>query len=181
MESKKRKNYWAGILVLIGFVLLSRCSKDPSLPNYDKGSALSIDSAMLHFYSTKDSFLFSHPLNASGGSSNLLPLDTNREYHSELMLFSNGVAQNAYLASHSSFYLFTSSISALQSNILQINTTDVDKQKLALGLKSTWSTSTITSDSIQVEISGWYYEEAVKGSKVPTGNFFTSQLPVKLK
>jgi hypothetical protein len=180
MESEKRKNHWGSILVIIGLTLFS-CSTEPAIPAIDKGVSIAIDSALLDFYSAKDSFLFTHTLNVLGVRSTPLLLDTNFEYHAELRCFTNGMEQNTKLNSLSNFYIFTNSIEALQSNNLQITTTDVDKQDLALGLKSTWITSTITSDSLQVEINGWYYDEAVKGLKVPTGVFFATKLPVTLK
>lgn len=180
MESKKRKNDWGGILVIVGFAFLSSCSTDPVLPNYEKGIDLSIDSAELRFYNQSDSFLFTHPLQV-GTSSLLLSLDTNAVYHSVLHCYSKGIAQNPLIITNNRFYVFINEIAALQNNNLSIEATDVDDQNLAVGLNSTWTSNEILSDSLQVTISGWYYNEAVKGIKTPTGKFLELKIPVQLK
>jgi hypothetical protein len=181
MESKKRKNYWGGILVILGVLLLYSCITEPALPNFEKGIKLPIDSAVLYLYSSSDSFLFSHILNVNSALSDPLGLDTNKTYHSEMKCFSNGVEQNSLIVSQARFYLFTNYISKLNNNNLQMNTTDVDDQNLSIGLKNTWHTALVTSDSLLVNINGWYYAEAVKGIKNPTGSFFDVNIPVILK
>ncbi len=180
MERKTRKGHWGIILTIMCLNLFGACIKEPEIPSYDKGEQLNLDSAHLEFYNQKDSFLFNHPLK-TGFSSNPLYLDTNATYHAILHCFSKGVELNTTITNNGNFYLFGNEINALEANNLSIITKDVDNQNLAIGLKTTWSSNAILSDSLLVSITGWYYSEAVKGIKAPTGTILEIKVPVVLK